>query len=168
MYVVVECEFSVWLWSKPFPSGLSFGLGPSRTTVIEKHLYVCFHWHYWSWLPICHPILRPPPHSPSTCNWQCETKKSDELCSPKVHPLRSSVLRPRKPRRLKATAMATGRPGPWRGSPSKRPGVWRGCTSMRQDRRSRRRWRDYLSIPFAALLLYCFTALLWPKSLLNT
>jgi hypothetical protein len=27
----VEWEFSVLLWSKPFPSGLCFGFGPSRT-----------------------------------------------------------------------------------------------------------------------------------------
>ena len=28
---VVICEFIVLLWSKPFSSSLSFGLGPSRT-----------------------------------------------------------------------------------------------------------------------------------------
>ena len=29
--VSVECKFSLLLWSKSFPSGLSFELGPSRT-----------------------------------------------------------------------------------------------------------------------------------------
>ena len=33
---VVGCEFSVLLWSKPFPFRLlSFGLGPSRTKTIN-------------------------------------------------------------------------------------------------------------------------------------
>ena len=30
-WVVVECEFNVLLWSKPFSLDLGFGLGPSRT-----------------------------------------------------------------------------------------------------------------------------------------
>jgi hypothetical protein len=34
--VVVECELCVLLWSKPFHSGLSFGLGPSQTIILSK------------------------------------------------------------------------------------------------------------------------------------
>ena len=43
LLVVVECEFSVLLLFKPFPSGLTFVIGPSQTI-----LHFCNHGGHFS------------------------------------------------------------------------------------------------------------------------